>query len=121
MTAAMQMRTFHLPPGDAGVLKTINRMESLVSRPEGVGSPLVHQTVPEAIRGSVGEVTEIPAWFDWVKQAIEFRGEAEETLRSPEVTIKLRSGDCDDLSILLAAWAGARWVTRNRGKSYDAG
>jgi hypothetical protein len=103
MTTAMQMRAFHLPPGDAGVAKTINRMESLVSGPEGVASPFVHQTVREAIHGSVRDVTEMQAWFDWVKNAIEFRGEAEETLQSPEVTIKLRAGDCDDLSMLIAA------------------
>lgn len=102
-SSPMQMRAFHLPPGDAGVLKTVNRMESLVSGPEGVGSPFVHQTVREAIRGSVRDVTEIEAWFDWVKGRIEFRGEAEETLQSPEVTLKLRSGDCDDFTMLLSA------------------
>jgi hypothetical protein len=103
MTAALQMRQFHLPAGDAGVLRTINKMETLVSGPEGIGSPVLHQTVREAIRGSVRDVTEMQAWFDWVKNVIEFRGEAEETLQSPEVTIKLRSGDCDDLSMLIAA------------------
>jgi Transglutaminase-like superfamily len=103
MSAGMQMRAYHLPPGDAGVLRTVNRMESLVAGPEGVASPVVHETVRKAIRGSVRDVTEIDAWFEFVKGAIEFRGEAEETLQSPEVTLKLRSGDCDDLSMLIAA------------------
>jgi hypothetical protein len=105
MSTAMQMRAFHLPAGDAGVLRTINKMETLVSGPEGVGSPVVHQTVREAIRGSVRDVTEIQTWLDWIKKHIEFRGEAEETLQSPEVTLKIGSGDCDCLTMLAAAGA----------------
>jgi len=96
-------RTFWLPAGDAGVVKTINQMEGLVSGPQGQGSALLRQAVLTAVRGSVRNITEIQAWFDWVKRNIEFRGEAEETLQSPEATLTFGAGDCDDHAMLLAA------------------
>jgi len=96
-------RCFWLPAGDAGVVKTINQMESLVSGPQGQGSALLREAVLTAVRGSVRNVTEIPAWFNWVKRNIEFRGEAEETLQSPEATLNFGAGDCDDHAMLIAA------------------
>jgi hypothetical protein len=47
--------------------------------------------------------TEIPQVFAWVKRNIEFRGEAEETLQSPEATLNYGGGDCDDFAMLLVA------------------
>ena len=97
------MRSFFLPDGDAGIVKTINRMEALVNGPQGIGSALVRQSALAAVRGSVRNVTEIQAVFDWVRRNIEFRGEAEETIQSPEATLNFGAGDCDDHAMLIAA------------------
>jgi hypothetical protein len=99
-----RMKAYNLAKGDAGVIATIRMMENLTAGPEGVGSPVVHFAVRQAVRGTVrDDASEIEAWFAWVKHHIQFRGEAEETLQSPEVTVKLRAGDCDDMAMLLAA------------------
>jgi len=99
-----RMKSYNLMKGDAGVVATIRMMENLTAGPEGVGSPVVHFLVRHAVRGTVrDDASEIEAWFAWVKHHIQFRGEAEETLQSPEVTAKLRAGDCDDMAMLLAA------------------
>lgn len=97
------MQKFHLPLGDAGVYKTVSKMQQLVIGPVGVGSGLVRAAALEATRGSVRDCTEIDSVFHWVKQNIEFRGEAEETLQSPEATLRMGGGDCDDHAMLLAA------------------
>ena len=99
------MRELSLPGGDAGIYKTIAEMEKLVEGPEGVRSPEVRAAALEAVRGSVKSITEIPALLDWVKTNIEFRGENDETLQSPRVTLKWGAGDCDDHATLIAALA----------------
>lgn len=96
-----------IPPGDAGVSATIAKMKNLVFGPQGVRSFTVRQTTLQAVRGTERGINEIEAIFDWVKRNIEFRGEYGETLQSPEATINLGAGDCDDQSTLLAAMANS--------------
>jgi len=97
------MRSEWIPDGDAGVAATIAKMRSLVHGPQGVRSWTVRRTVLEAVRGIERGQHEIDAVFDWIKANIEFRGEYGETLQSPEATINLGAGDCDDQSMLAAA------------------
>ncbi len=97
----------HLPPGDAGVYKTIAKMNQLLMGPEGQSSPSVRGVTLEVVRGSVRNLNEIDFIFDWVKNHIDFRGETDETLQSPKVTLDYAAGDCDDISLLLAAMLGS--------------
>jgi transglutaminase-like putative cysteine protease len=94
-----------IPPGDEGVSATIAKMTNLVHGERGVRSFRVRQATLEAVRGTERGMPEIDALFDWVKRNIEFRGEYEETLQSPEATINLGAGDCDDQATLLATMA----------------
>jgi transglutaminase-like putative cysteine protease len=92
-----------IPDGDAGIAATIARMKSLVNGPQGVRSLTVRKYALDAARGTERGMNEIEAIFDHIQRDIEFRGESGETLQSPEATINLGAGDCDDHSMLEAA------------------
>jgi transglutaminase-like putative cysteine protease len=92
-----------IPDGDAGVAQTITYMKSLLYSPVGVKSFRVRQAALEAVRGVERGQPEIDSVFNWVRDNIEFRGEFNETLQSPEATLNLGAGDCDDQSMLTAA------------------
>src|SRR5271157_3497522 len=93
----------YIPDGDAGVAATIGKMTGLLNGPQGIRSLTVRRAVADAVRGVDRGMPEIDAVFYWVKDNIEFRGEWGETLQSPEATINLGIGDCDDQSMLAAA------------------
>lgn len=92
-----------LPDGDAGVDRTIQWMKALVYGPGGVKSAEVRQAAIEAVRGTERGMQETAAILDWVKRNIEFRGEYQETLQEPRMTLRYQAGDCDDQSMLAAA------------------
>src|SRR5207244_13101602 len=50
------------------------------------------------------EPAEIRALFDFAQQSIRYVGDVygKETVRTPDKTIALRAGDCDDKAVLLA-------------------
>ena len=89
--------------GDAGIAQTIQHMQAFVVGDKGVRSFVVRQAALEAVQGVERGQPEIDSVFNWVKDNIEFRGEAGETIQSPEATIILGAGDCDDHATLLAA------------------
>jgi transglutaminase-like putative cysteine protease len=89
--------------GDAGIAQTIQHMQAFVVGYKGVRSFVVRQAALEAVQGVERGQPEIDSVFNWVKDNIEFRGEAGETIQSPEATINLGAGDCDDHATLLAA------------------
>ena len=97
------MRSELIPDGDAGVAATVAHMKSLVTSPQGVKSYLVRKFALDAVRGVERGQHEIDAVFDKIKNEIEFRGEYGETLQSPEATINLGAGDCDDQAVLASA------------------
>jgi transglutaminase-like putative cysteine protease len=96
------MRSEWIPDGDAGVAATIAKMKALMHSPQGLRSFLVRQKTLEAVRGVERGQHEIDSIFYWVKNNIEFRGEYGETLQSPEATLNLGAGDCDDQAVLAA-------------------
>lgn len=92
-----------IPGGDAGIASTIGYMKSLVFGPQGVRSFRVRQFTLQAVRGVERGMTEVDAVFHTIRNEIEFRGEYAEYLQSPEATINLGAGDCDDQAVLAAA------------------
>jgi len=97
------MQRWKIGHGDRAIGKTIKHMQALVLGPEGVGNPEVRIAALQAVRGAIKNLNEIDYVLDWIKRTIEFRGENEETLQSPAVTLQLRAGDCDDHAMLIAA------------------
>jgi transglutaminase-like putative cysteine protease len=95
--------TVPVPEGDAGIRATVQQMEKLLYGSKGVKSWTVRQAAIEAVRGVERGQPEIDSVFEWVRDNIEFRGEYGELLQSPEATINLAAGDCDDQSTLIAA------------------
>jgi transglutaminase-like putative cysteine protease len=96
------MRSEWIPNGDAGVAATISKMKALITSPQGVRSWTVRQYTLDAVRGTERGLSEVEAVFEKIKADIEFRGEYGETLQSPEATINLGAGDCDDQAVLAA-------------------
>jgi hypothetical protein len=96
------MRSEWIPAGDAGVAATIAKMKALITSPQGVRSFLVRQKTLEAVQGVQRGLAEVDSIFNWIKWNIEFRGEYGETLQSPEATLNLGAGDCDDQAVLAA-------------------
>lgn len=89
-----------IPDGDPGVSATIAKMKGLIHSAQGVRSFRVRQATLQAVRGVERGQHEIDAIFDFIKQNIEFRGEYSEFLQSPEATLNLGAGDCDDQAVL---------------------
>jgi hypothetical protein len=100
--------------GDAGVVQAIHIMRQLVIGTafpgreyanEGALNPQIRALALSIVAGLApkDKWAQANAIFQWVKSNIEFRGEVDELLQSPVKTVKLRAGDCDDHSSLLAA------------------
>lgn len=74
---------------------------------EGKKNPLVRQTALVLIAGlpQKAHSGEIKSIFNFVKNRIRYVKDIRgiETLHSPEILLKLKQGDCDDKSILLAS------------------
>lgn len=102
----IQVRRAPLADGDKGIALTIWVMRRLVEGIEGACSPQIRQLALQITQGldAHDKAGQIAAILDWVKQNIDFRGEYKETIQSPMVTaFKLKGGDCDDHSTLIAA------------------
>jgi hypothetical protein len=97
------MRAEWIPGGNDGVAATIAKMKALITSPQGVRSYVVRKYTLDAVRSVDRGLSEIDAVFDKIRNDIEFRGEYGETLQSPEATINLGAGDCDDQAVLGAA------------------
>lgn len=96
-------RTELVPGGDTGIAATIGYMKSAVFGNQGVRSFRVREFTLQAVRGVARGMTEVDAVFQAIRDEIEFRGEYQEYLQSPEATINLGAGDCDDQAVLAAA------------------
>ncbi len=102
---AVERRT--LRDGDAGIADTVQWMSDLVNGPEGAQNPYVRKWALEATRGapSHNASEQIRRLMRKARRELEFRGEKDETLQSPFMTLYFGAGDCDDFSTLLAAAA----------------
>lgn len=94
-----------IPDGAAGINATIATMRQMVRE---------YRTHP-AIRGAALSIValappkdllaEVVALFEFVRDHVRYIGDVldVETLTTPDKTLQLRAGDCDDKSVLLAA------------------
>lgn len=96
-----------IPEGIAGTDVTVAEMNRLVK--EGLKNPLIRLTALKIIRDAgikARDFTgEIRAVFDWVLANIRYTKDPHklEMVHSPDVVLRMRVGDCDDTSILLAS------------------
>lgn len=103
--ANIKVRRAPLAAGDRGIALTIWVMRKVVEGKDGAVNPQVRQQALSIVHGldSKDKPGQIAAVLNWVKQNIDFRGEYNETIQSPIVTLQLAGGDCDDHSTLIAA------------------
>lgn len=94
-----------IPSGDAGVAATLKIMVNMVLqyRPD----PTVRVTAQELVRDcpSRDSVCQIKALHQFVRDCIKYLPDVRdvETIQTPDYTLRMRSGDCDDHSVLMAA------------------
>lgn len=96
-----------LPDGDRGIAVTIDWMNKAAR--DGARDPQIRQLALQIAQGvgNKDSTGELNAVYAWVKQTIRFRGEWDETVQAPEVTLKFGAGDCDDHSVLMCALLGS--------------
>ena len=93
-----------LMSGDAGVAQTIQQMRSLVD--EALRDPSILRMAKDIVRGipAFDDFAESQALYNWVRSNIRFTKDPvnKETLYPPAELLQIRSGDCDDISMLMA-------------------
>lgn len=95
--------------GDAGTEQTVELMRQVVRA--GLQDPLVWQTArriyPCSIYGD--DLDQVKKVFAWVKKNIRFMRDpyGQETVSTPERTLKQTFGDCDDITVLMGALLGS--------------
>ena len=94
-----------IPDGKDGTAATLKIMSQLVKN--GKKSPLIIELARRIVRGIPPKQwsKEIAAIQQWVKNNIRYTKDIRgvETIQTPEQTLRLRTGDCDDMSILVAS------------------
>jgi hypothetical protein len=89
--------------GDAGVEQTINEMRALVD--EALRDPSIVRLATDIVRSvpAFDDYAEAQALYQWVRQNIRFTKDPvnKEKLYPPAELLKIRAGDCDDISMLL--------------------
>lgn len=110
-----------IPSGLAGTDATVKKAISLVRL--GLVDPRIRKTAIEIIQSAgidpADHFSAAKVLYSWIRSNVAFVNDPAgvETLQAPDLTLyKLRAGDCDDHSILLATLAGsigisARFVT----------
>lgn len=94
-----------IPSGKAGIIQTLKLMRELVKN--GKKTANVRQTAVDltSFLPSKSWGSEIGTLFRFVRDQIRFVRDINgiETLHTPDAMLELRSGDCDDKSVLLAS------------------
>ena len=89
--------------GDADVAQTIDQMRSLVD--EALRDPTILRQAKNIVSGvpAFDDYSEAEALYNWVRTNIRFTKDPvnKETLYPPSELLQIRSGDCDDISMLL--------------------
>lgn len=95
-----------LMDGTAGTEQTINLMRQLVD--EALRDPAFNRLARDIVRSAPAfdDFAEAEALYNWVRSNIRFTKDpvTKETLYPPQELLKIRAGDCDDISMLLGAF-----------------
>jgi hypothetical protein len=90
--------------GDAGVEQTINEMRGLVD--EALRDSSIIRLATDIVRSvaAFDDLGEAHAAYNWVRSNIRFTKDPvnKEKLYPPAELLKIRAGDCDDISMLMA-------------------
>jgi hypothetical protein len=90
--------------GDAGVEQTVALMRQLVD--EALRDPSIIRLAADIVRPfpAFDDLAEANALYEWVRRNIRFTKDPvnKEKLYPPAELLKIRAGDCDDISMLLA-------------------
>lgn len=89
--------------GHAGRLKTLRRIVMEYGRDPRVATKVV-QILREAKVEPRQFKSQAAALLKWVQEHIYYVNEPDERLQSPEYTLRVGYGDCDDMAILLGAF-----------------
>lgn len=94
----------YIPDGRAGVRATLSIMVDIVLRYRS--HPLVRVTAQELVGGCASRdaLCQVQSLHAFVRDDIRYLPDVRdvETIQTPDYTLKMRSGDCDDQSVLLA-------------------
>ncbi len=94
-----------VPSGDAGVAATLKIMVNMVLQYRA--SPVVRVTAQTLVKEcpSRDTVCQIKTLHAFVRDQIKYLPDVRdvETIQSPDYTLDMKSGDCDDHSVLMAA------------------
>lgn len=94
-----------LMSGEQGTAQTVDLMRQLVD--QALTDPQFIRFVTDVVRSvpAYDEVSELQALYDWVQRNIRFTKDpvGKERLYPPTELLKIRAGDCDDISMLLGA------------------
>jgi len=94
-----------IPSGDAGVAATLKLMVQIVVAYRA--SPVVRMTAQSLVRdcASRDAVCQVTKLHEFVRDRIKYLADVRnvETIQTPDYTLQLGSGDCDDHSVLLSS------------------
>lgn len=89
--------------GDPGVEQTVNQMRGLVDA--ALRDPSIIRLATDIVRGvpAFDDLAEANALYEWVRRNIRFTKDPvnKEKLYPPAELLKIRAGDCDDISMLM--------------------
>lgn len=94
-----------IPNGTAGSIATMRVMRQLVRDAIRDPSQKIREAALSILRGVNSFSDQARTIQQWVQQNIEYRRDPPdlELVQTPQVTLQLRAGDCDDQSVLTAA------------------
>ena len=97
--------------GDQGIAITVAIMR--MAAQAGAKDPQVRELALKITQGVANSdhTGEIDAIYNWVKNSIAFRGEDDELIQAPEVTLRFEGADCDCQSVLLGSLLGSLGYT----------
>ena len=94
-----------IPNGSAGSMATMRAMRQLVRDAVRDPAQQIRESAITILRGVNSFSAQVDAIQRWVQNNVEYRRDPPdvELVQTPQVTLQLRAGDCDDQSVLTAA------------------